>query len=79
MHIEIDIRRDASPQIILNKLYALSQMQVTFGVIMLAIVNGEPKILTLKQILQHYIDFQVEVIRRRTIFDLKRLKKGHIF
>ena len=61
MHIEIDIRRDASPQIILNKLYTLSQMQVTFGVIMLAIVNGEPKILTLKQILQYYIDFQVDV------------------
>lgn len=51
MHIEIDIRRDVSPQIVLNKLYSLSQMQVTFGVIMLAIVNGEPKILTLKQIL----------------------------
>lgn len=79
MHIEIDIRRDASPQIILNKLYALSQMQVTFGVIMLAIVNGEPKILTLKQILQHYIDFQVEVIRRRTIFDLKKAEeRAHI-
>ena len=72
MHIEIDIRRDASPQIILNKLYTLSQMQITFGVIMLAIVNGEPKILTLKQILQHYIDFQVDVIRRRTVYDLKK-------
>lgn len=79
MHIEIDIRRDASPQIILNKLYTFSQMQVTFGVIMLAIVNGEPKILTLKQILQHYIDFQVDVIRRRTIFDLKKAEeRAHI-
>lgn len=79
MHIEIDIRRDVSPQIVLNKLYSLSQMQVTFGVIMLAIVNGEPKILTLKQILQHYIDFQVEVIRRRTIFDLKKAEeRAHI-
>lgn len=79
MHIEIDIRRDVSPQIVLNKLYSLSQMQVTFGVIMLAIVNGEPKILTLKQILQHYIDFQVDVIRRRTIFDLKKAEeRAHI-
>lgn len=79
MYIEIDIRRDVSPQIVLNKLYSLSQMQVTFGVIMLAIVNGEPKILTLKQILQHYIDFQVDVIRRRTIFDLKKAEeRAHI-
>lgn len=79
MHIEIDIRRDVSPQIVLNKLYSLSQMQITFGVIMLAIVNGEPKVLTLKQILQHYIDFQVEVIRRRTIFDLKKAEeRAHI-
>lgn len=79
MHIEIDIRRDASPEIVLNKLYTFSQMQVTFGVIMLAIVNGEPKVLTLKQILQNYIDFQVDVIRRRTIFDLKKAEeKAHI-
>lgn len=79
MHIEIDIRRDVSPEIVLNKLYTFSQMQVTFGVIMLAIVNGEPKILTLKQILQHYIDFQVDVIRRRTIFDLKKAEeRAHI-
>lgn len=79
MHIEIDIRRDVSPEIVLNKLYTFSQMQVTFGVIMLAIVNGEPKVLTLKQILQHYIDFQVDVIRRRTIFDLKKAEeRAHI-
>ena len=79
MHIEIDIRRDASPEIVLNKLYTFSQMQVTFGVIMLAIVNGEPKVLTLKQILQNYIDFQVDVIRRRTVFDLKKAEeRAHI-
>ena len=79
LHIEIDIRRDASPQIVLNKLYTYSQMQITFGVIMLAIVNGEPKILTLKQILQHYIEFQVDVVRRRTIFDLKKAEeRAHI-
>lgn len=79
MHIEIDVKRDASPQIVLNKLYNFTQMQVTFGVIMLAIVNGEPKILTLKQMLQHYIDFQAEVITRRTIFDLKKAReRAHI-
>lgn len=79
MHIEIDVKRDASPQIVLNKLYTLSQMQVTFGVIMLAIVNGEPKILTLKDTLQNYIDFQSEVITRRTIYDLRKAKeRAHI-
>lgn len=79
MHIEIDVKRDASPQIVLNKLYTYSQMQITFGTIMLAIVNGEPKVLTLKQMLQHYVDFQTEVITRRTIFDLKKAKeRAHI-
>lgn len=79
MHIEIDVKRDASPQIVLNKLYTYSQLQVTFGVIMLAIVNGEPKILTLKQTLQHYIDFQAEVITRRTVFELKKAReRAHI-
>ena len=79
MHIEIDIKRDASPQIVLNHLYTYTQMQTTFGVIMLAIVNGEPKILTLKQMLTHYIDFQVDVVRRRTEFDLKKAEeRAHI-
>lgn len=79
MHIEIDIRRDASPQVILNQLYTYSQMQVTFGVIMLAIVNGEPKILTLKEMLQHYIDFQVDVVTRRTVYDLRKAEeRAHI-
>lgn len=75
MHIEIDIRRDASPQIVLNQLFSYTQLQTTFGAIMLAIVNGEPKILTLKECLQNYIDFQVEVITRRTQFDLKKAKE----
>lgn len=79
MHIEIDLKRDASPQVVLNKLFSYSQLQTTFGVIMLAIVGGEPKILTLKQVLQHYIDFQIEVITRRTIFELKKAKeRAHI-
>jgi DNA gyrase subunit A len=75
MHIEIDIKRDASPQVVLNLLFKNSQLQTTFGVINLAIVNGEPKVLTLKEMLQHYIDFQVEVIVRRTEFDLKKAKE----
>lgn len=75
MHIEIDVKRDASPQIVLNQLFSFTQMQVTFGAIMLSIVNGEPKILNLKQILEHYIDFQIEIISRRSAFDLKKAQE----
>lgn len=79
MHIEIDIKRDASPQIVLNQLFSFTQLQVTFGAIMLAIVDGEPKILTLKEMLKCYIDFQEDVIRRRTEFDLKKAQdRAHI-
>lgn len=79
MHIEIDIKRDASPQVVLNQLYLYTQMQITFGIIMIAIVNGEPRTLNLKEILQHYIDFQIEVITRRTTYDLKKAKeRAHI-
>ncbi len=72
MHIEIDVKRDASPQIVLNQLFSYTQLQDTFGAILLAIVDGEPKILTLKDMLRCYLDFQEEVIRRRTSFDLKK-------
>jgi len=75
MHIEIDVKRDASAQVVLNQLYSYTQLQTTFGVIMLAIVNGEPKILNLKEMLAHYIDFQEEVITRRTAFDLKKAEE----
>ncbi len=79
MRIVISVRRDASPQIVLNRLYTYTQMQTTFGVIMLAIVNGEPKLLTLKQILEEYVKFQVEVVRRRTAFELKKAQdRAHI-
>ncbi len=79
MHIEISLKREASPQIVLNSLYKNSQMQITYGIIMLAIVNGVPKILNLKQILQNYIDFQVDVITRRTIYDLRKAEeRAHI-
>ena len=79
MHIAIDIKREASPQFVLNHLYSLTQMQVTFGVIMLAIVDGQPKLLTLRDILQEYIKFQSEVVLRRTQFDLKKAQeRAHI-
>ncbi len=75
MRICIELKRDAVPQIVLNKLFSYTQLQDTVGVIMLALVNGEPKILTLKQILEEYIKFQVDVIRRRTEFDLRKLRE----
>ena len=79
MHIAIDIKRETSPQLVLNHLYSLTQMQVTFGVIMLAIVDGQPKLLTLRDILQEYIKFQSEVVLRRTQFDLKKAQeRAHI-
>ena len=79
MHVEIDIKRDASPQIVLNQLFSYTQLQVTFGAIMLAIVDGQPKILTLKDMLKCYVDFQEDVIRRRTEYDLKKAQdREHI-
>ena len=79
MMIVITVKRDASPQIVLNQLYSFTQMQTTFGVNMLAIVGGEPKTLTLRDMLQHYIDFQVDVVTRRTQFDLKKAEeRAHI-
>ena len=79
LRIVIELKKEANPQIILNKLFSYTQLQDTVGIIMLALVNGEPKVLTLKQMLTHYLDFQVEVIRRRTRFELnKALEKAHI-
>lgn len=79
MHIEIDIKRDASPQIVLNQLFSYTQLQSTFGAIMLAIVDGEPKVLTLKEMLECYIEFQQEIIARRTAFNLKKAQdRAHI-
>ena len=79
MHIDITLKRDANPQVVLNQLYTYTQLQSTFGVIMLALVNGEPKILTLKQILQQYIDYQCEIVTRRTRYDLKKAQeRAHI-
>ncbi len=79
MLISIDLKRDANPQVVLNKLFSFTQLQTTFGVIMIALVNGEPKQLTLKEVLGHYIKFQEEVIIRRTRYDLKKAQdRAHI-
>ncbi len=75
----VDLKRDANPQVVLNQLYSYTQMQSTFGVIMIALVNGEPKVLTLKEVLRHYIDFQCVVIVRRTQYDLRKAQeRAHI-
>lgn len=79
MSVVIDLRRDMNPDVILNQLYQHTQMQDTFGVIMLALVDGQPRILTLQQILKYYIKHQEDVIRRRTQYDLDKAKaRAHI-
>lgn len=79
MRIVIELKKDANANVILNQLYKHTKLQDTFGVIMIALVNNEPQTLNLKQILVHYVDFQKEVIRRRTQFDLdKALARAHI-
>lgn len=79
MRIVIELKKDAIPDVVLNKLFSYTQLQDTVGVIMLALVNGVPKILTLKECLEQYIDFQVEVIERRTRYDLRKAKeRDHI-
>ncbi len=75
MHFVIELKRDANPQVVLNQLYSYTQMQETVGVIMLALVDGQPKVLTLKECLRHYIDFQSQVIRRRTEYELKKARE----
>ena len=79
VRIVIELKRDANPQVILNQLYKFTQMQDTFGIIMLALVNGEPKILTLRQCLDCYIEHRKEVVLRRTKFDLDKAEaRAHI-
>jgi len=79
VRVVIELKRDANPQVVLNQLFKHTQMQTTFGIIMLALVNGEPKILTLRQCLDCYIDHRKDVILRRTQFDLdKALARAHI-
>lgn len=79
MRMVIDLKREANAQVVLNNLFSLTQLQITYGIIMLALVDGVPRILNLKQILQEYIKFQEEVITRRTRFDLKKaMERAHI-
>ena len=79
MHIEITIKRDANAQVVLNQLYSMTDMQVTFGAILLALDDGVPKIMTLRDILDKYIAFQRDIIKRRTQFDLsKAQERAHI-
>ncbi|NMF06907.1 DNA gyrase subunit A [Clostridium beijerinckii] len=79
MRIVIELKRDANPSVVLNLLYKHTKLQDTFGIIMLALVNNEPKVLNLKQILENYVEFQKEVITRRTIFDLNKAEaRAHI-
>lgn len=79
MRVVIELRRDVNPNVVLNNLYKHTSLQSTFGINMLAIVNNEPKILTLREVLHHYLQHQVDVIRRRTEFDLKKAEaRAHI-
>jgi DNA gyrase subunit A len=79
MRIVVELKRDAVPQVILNKLYKLTPMQSSFGVINLAIVNGQPRVLNIKQMLEAFIDFRREVVRRRTEYELRKARaRAHI-
>lgn len=79
IRIIVDLKKDANPQVVLNKLYKNTALQTTIGAILLAIVNGKPQILTLKEMLQNSIDFQCEIIRRRTEYDKRRAEeRAHI-
>ena len=79
MRIVIELKRDANPRIILNRLYKHTQLQETFSMIMLALVDGEPKILTLKEMLEQYLLHQKDVVTRRTQFDLRKAEaRAHI-
>ncbi|MGM8289026.1 DNA gyrase subunit A, partial [Clostridium perfringens] len=79
MRMVIELKRDANPNVTLNLLYKHTKMQDTFGVIMLALVDNQPQILNLKQVLVHYINFQKDVITRRTQFELNKAKeRAHI-
>ena len=79
MRIVVELKRDAIPQVILNKLYKLTPMQSSFGIINIAIVDGQPKLLNLKEMLEHFVEFRREVVRRRTEFELRKAQaRAHI-
>ena len=79
MQLVVDLKRDANPQVVLNQLFSYTQLQISYGIIMLALVDGVPRILTLKDVLTHYIKHQEEIIVRRTRYDLKKAQeRAHI-
>ena len=79
IRVVIELKRDAVPQVVLNKLYKLTPLQMSFGIIMIAIVDGQPKVLNLKQILEAFVEFRRDVVRRRTEFDLRKAQaRAHI-
>ena len=79
MRIVIELKRGEVPDVVLNNLYKHTQLQTTFGIIMLAIVGGRPKVLPLLEIIEHFIEFRREVVRRRTEFELRKAEaRAHI-
>jgi DNA gyrase subunit A len=79
MRIVIELKKDENPQVLLNQLYKQTQMQSSFGIIMLAIVNNRPKVLTIKEVIRHFIDHRREIVTRRTVFELKKAEaRAHI-
>jgi DNA gyrase subunit A len=79
MRIVVELKRDAVPQVVLNKLYKLTPLQASFGIINIAIVDGQPRVLNLKEMLEHFFEFRREVVRRRTEFDLRKAQaRAHI-
>lgn len=79
IRIVVDLKKDISPQVVLNKIFAYTELQTTFGANLIAIVNGKPQVLTLKEMLQNNIDFQCEIVERKTRFDMKKAQeRAHI-
>jgi DNA gyrase subunit A len=79
MRIVVELRRGEQPEVILNNLYKQTQMQTSFGVIMLAIVNGQPRVLRLDEILRYFVEHRVDVVRRRTQYELRKAEeRAHI-
>ena len=79
MHVVVELKRDANPNVVLNQLYKHTQLQDSFGINMLALVNNEPRVLNLKEVLEHYLNHQVDVVTRRTKYDLKKAEeRAHI-
>ncbi len=79
IRIVVDVKRDANPQVVLNKIFSYTELQTTFGANLIAIVNGKPQILTLKEMLQNNIDFQCEIVERKTRFEMKKAQeRAHI-